>query len=219
MDRPFTDRHDAGRQLAERLARWRDHDDVVVLALPRGGVPVAFEIAVALDAPLDVLPVCKVGMPWQPELAMGAVSSNGTQYVDHRLVREAGITPPRLEAELAKAREELARREAQYRGGRPPVPIAGRVAIVVDDGMATGASLKAAVRALASLSLARIVAALPVAPADAHERLGDAIDELVCVQQPPGFMSVGQYYDDFSQTSDAEVSDLLARAARGSAAH
>lgn len=214
MDRPFTDRRDAGRQLAGCLAAWAGRDDVVVLALPRGGVPVAFEVAAALSAPLDVLPVCKVGVPWQPELAMGALSSNGAQYVDQAMVREAGLDPSRLEYELANAREELARREARYRGGRAPVPVSGRVAIIVDDGMATGASLKAAALALASLQPARIVAALPVAPVDARGRVGEAVDELVCVRQPPGFMSVGQFYDDFGQTSDAEVSELLARGAK-----
>lgn len=214
MDRPFTDRRDAGRQLAGCLAAWAGRDDVVVLALPRGGVPVAFEVAAALSAPLDVLPVCKVGVPWQPELAMGALSSNGAQYVDRAMVREAGLDPSRLEYELANAREELARRDARYRGGRAPVPVSGRVAIIVDDGMATGASLKAAALALASLQPARIVAALPVAPVDARGRVGEAVDELVCVRQPPGFMSVGQFYDDFGQTSDAEVSELLARGAK-----
>lgn len=214
MDRPFTDRRDAGRQLAGCLAAWAGRDDVVVLALPRGGVPVAFEVAAALSAPLDVLPVCKVGVPWQPELAMGALSSNGAQYVDQAMVREAGLDPSRLEYELANAREELARRDARYRGGRAPVPVSGRVAIIVDDGMATGASLKAAALALASLQPARIVAALPVAPVDARGRVGEAVDELVCVRQPPGFMSVGQFYDDFGQTSDAEVSELLARGAK-----
>lgn len=214
MDRPFTDRRDAGRQLAGCLAAWAGRDDVVVLALPRGGVPVAFEVAAALSAPLDVLPVCKVGVPWQPELAMGALSSNGAQYVDRAMVREAGLDPSRLEYELANAREELARRDARYRGGRAPVPVSGRVAIIVDDGMATGASLKAAALALASLQPARIVAALPVAPVDARGRVSEAVDELVCVRQPPGFMSVGQFYDDFGQTSDAEVSELLARGAK-----
>ncbi|HTH59930.1 MAG TPA: phosphoribosyltransferase family protein [Paraburkholderia sp.] len=214
MDRPFTDRRDAGRQLAQRLTGWAGRDDVVVLALPRGGVPVAYEVAAALRASLDVLPVCKVGVPWQPELAMGAVSSNGAQYVDDAMVREAGIAPARFEAQLEHAREELARREALYRGARAPVPVAGRIAIVVDDGMATGASLKAAARALASLGPARIVAALPVAPADARRRIGDAVDELVCARQPPRFLSVGHYYDDFGQTDDTEVSELLDDAAR-----
>jgi len=213
MERLFSDRRDAGRQLADRLAQWAGRDDVVVLALPRGGVPVAFEVADALHAPLDVLPVSKIGVPWQPELAMGALSSNGAQYIDQRLVRDAGLDPSRLQDELAKAREELARRESRYREGRAPVPVAGRIAIVVDDGMATGASLTAAALALASLRPARIVAALPVAPVDARRRVGDAVDELVCVQQPVGFMSVGQFYEDFGQTSDAEVTELLARAA------
>lgn len=219
MDRPFTDRRDAGRQLADRLAAWADRRDVVVLALPRGGVPVAFEVAAALHAPLDVLPVCKIGMPWQPELAMGALSSNGAQYLDDALIRDAGLDPSRLEEELTKAREELTRREALYRGARAPLPVTGQVAIIVDDGMATGASLKAAALALTSLRPARIVAALPVAPVDAARRAGDAIDELVCVQQPAWFMSVGQFYADFGQTSDTEVSELLERAARDPGAH
>ena len=226
MDRPFADRRDSGRQLAQRLAAaWGRRDDVVVLALPRGGVPVAFEVAAALRAPLDVLPVCKVGMPWQAELAIGALSSNGAQYVDRALVREAGISPSQLEDAIDEARAELARREARYRPARPartapgsdsPVEalsVAGRVAIVVDDGMATGASLKAAVLALASLRPARIVAALPVAPPDARGRLGDAVDEFVCVATPPNFMAVGQFYADFGQTSDDEVRALLDRAA------
>ncbi|TDV06093.1 phosphoribosyltransferase [Paraburkholderia caballeronis] len=213
MERLFIDRRDAGRQLAERLGAWAGRDDVVVLGLPRGGVPVAFEVAAALGAPLDVLPVCKVRMPWQPELALGALSSNGAQYIDHQMVRESGIAPSRLDEELEKAREELARREALYRGGRAPAPVAGRIAIVVDDGMATGAALKAAALALAPLRPARIVAALPVAPADGPRRVGDAVDELVCVQMPPNFMSVGQFYRDFEQTSDGEVNELLERAA------
>ncbi|NIE68996.1 phosphoribosyltransferase family protein, partial [Burkholderia sp. Ax-1719] len=152
MERPFTDRRDAGRLLAAQLvAPYGGRRDVVVLALPRGGVPVAFEVAQALDAPLDVLPVCKLGVPWQPELAMGALSSNGAQYVDETLIREAGVSEPQLQSALALARIELGRREARYRGERAPIPVAGRVALLIDDGMATGASLKAAALALASL--------------------------------------------------------------------
>jgi putative phosphoribosyl transferase len=213
MDRPFTDRREAGRLLAQRLAVYKGRRDIVVLALPRGGVPVAFEVATALGAPLDVLPVCKLGTPWQAELAMGALSSNGAQFVDEALVREAGVSAGQLQNAIATARIELGRREARYRGERPPVPVAGRVTLVVDDGMATGASLKAAARALATLGPARIVAALPVAPIDARGRLSGAVDDVVCVLTPQHFFSVGQFYLDFEQVSDEIVRDLLDRAA------
>lgn len=215
MERPFSDRREAGRLLAAPLvAPYGGRRDVIVLALPRGGVPVAFDVALALGAPLDVLPVCKLGVPWQPELAMGALSSNGAQYVDEALIREAGVSEPQLQSALALARIELGRREARYRGERGPLPVAGRVALLIDDGMATGASLKAAALALASLGPARIVAALPVAPADARERLAGVIDDLVCVKMPVSFMSVGQFYADFDQVDDETVRDLLDRAAK-----
>lgn len=213
MERPFIDRRDAGRQLADRLGVYADRHDVVVLGLPRGGVPVAYEVAVALRAPLDVLPVRKLGMPWQPELAMGALSSNGALYVNQDLISEAGVTGAELDDVLSVERAELARREQRYRGDRAPVPVTDRVAVIVDDGMATGASLIAAARALASLHPARIVAAVPVAPIGARDRIGDAVDEFVSLQLPPNFMSVGQFYVDFDQTRDEEVSELLARAA------
>jgi putative phosphoribosyl transferase len=213
MERPFTDRREAGRLLAQHLAPYASRRDVVVLALPRGGVPVAFEVAAALGAPLDVLPVCKLGMPWQAELAMGALSSNGAQFVDEALVREAGVSVAQLQSALATARIELGRREARYRGERPPVSVAGRVALVVDDGMATGASLQAAARALATLGPARIIAAVPVAPALARSRLGNAVDELVSVLSPQHFYSVGQFYLDFDQVGDDTVRELLDEAA------
>ncbi|WP_322008980.1 phosphoribosyltransferase [Paraburkholderia sp. J12] len=213
MERPFTDRREAGRMLAGRLAAYAGRRDVVVLALPRGGVPVAFEVATALDVPLDVLPVCKLGTPWQPELAMGALSSNGAQFVDEALIREAGVSAGQLQSAIATARIELGRREIRYRGERAPVPVAGRVTLVIDDGMATGASLKAAARALATLGPARIVAALPVAPVDARARLGSAVDEVVCVLAPQHFYSVGQFYFDFEQVSDETVRALLDKAA------
>ncbi|MFD1556221.1 phosphoribosyltransferase [Paraburkholderia silviterrae] len=213
MERPFTDRREAGQMLAAQLAPYAGRRDIVVLALPRGGVPVAFEVAEALRAPLDVLPVCKLGMPWQPELAMGALSSNGAQYVDETLIREAGVSEAQLQSALSLARIELGRREARYRGARPPVPVAGRVTLLIDDGMATGASIKAAARALASLGPARIIAALPVAPAGARARLAGAVDDLVCVHTPASFMSVGQFYFDFDQVDDETVRDLLDRAA------
>ncbi len=217
MERPFTDRREAGRLLAAQLAPYAGRRDVVALALPRGGVPVAFEVAQALGVPLDVLPVSKLGTPWQPELAMGALSSNGAQYVNDALIREAGVSEAQLQSALALARIELGRREARYRGERAALPVAGRVALLIDDGMATGASLKAAARALATLGPARIVAALPVAPAGARARLGDAVDDLVCVQTPTSFISVGQFYFDFDQVDDETVRELLDRAANAGA--
>ncbi|WP_233863301.1 phosphoribosyltransferase [Paraburkholderia adhaesiva] len=215
MERPFTDRREAGRMLAQHLGAYAGRRDVVVLALPRGGVPVAFEVAAALGAPLDVLPVCKLGVPWQTELAMGALSSNGAQFVDEALVRETGVSAAQLQSAIATARIELGRRELRYRGERPPTPVAGRVVLIVDDGIATGASLKAAARALASRGPARIIGAMPVAPAGARERLGGAIDDLVCVLTPMQFYSVGQFYLDFEQVDDETVRDLLDRAASG----
>ncbi|MFC5427908.1 phosphoribosyltransferase [Paraburkholderia denitrificans] len=215
MERPFTDRREAGRMLAQRLGAFAGRRDVVVLALPRGGVPVAYEVAAALGAPLDVLPVCKLGTPWQAELAMGALSSNGAQFVDEDLVREAGVSAAQLQSAMALARIELGRREARYRGERPLEPVAGRVTLIVDDGIATGASLKAAARAVASLGPARIIAAMPVAPAGARLRLGGAIDDLVCVHTPLQFFSVGQFYLDFDQVDDDTVRYLLDQAAGG----
>lgn len=216
MERPFTDRRDAGRLLAAQLSAYTDRRDVIVLALPRGGVPVGYEVAQALRVPLDVLPVCKLGLPWQSELAMGALSSNGAQYVDGALVRTAGVSEAQLQSAMALARIELGRREARYRGERAPLAVAGRVAILVDDGMATGASLKAAARALATLGPARIVAALPVAPSDSQDRLGGTVDEFVCVRMPAVFYAVGQFYLDFDQVSDETVRELLDRAAADS---
>ena len=211
MERPFTDRREAGRLLAAQLSAYADRRDVVVLALPRGGVPVGYEVARALRVALDVMPVCKLGVPWQPELAMGALSSNGAQYVDAALVRTAGVSEAQLQSAMALARIELGRREARYRGERAPLAVAGRVAIVVDDGMATGASLRAAARALATLGPARIVAALPVAPAGSQDRLRGTVDEFVCVRMPTAFHAVGQFYGDFDQVSDETVRDLLER--------
>ena len=211
MERVFLNRAEAGRALAGLLGEFAKRDDVVVLGLPRGGVPVAYEVAEALDAPLDVLLVRKLGLPVQPELAMGAIASGGAQYVDHRLMEDAGVTRFEFERVLNEASLELARREELYREGSPPLPVAGRIAIVVDDGMATGATLIVAARALRSQAPARIIAALPVAPADAAFRLADSVDSLVCVLTPRVFYSVGQFYADFSETTDDDVRALLAR--------
>ncbi len=215
MERIFIDRAEAGRVLARQLSAYAKRDDVIVFGLPRGGVPVAFEVAAALGAPLDVLIVRKLGLPVQPELAMGAIASGDAQYVDRHLMQDAGVTQSEFERVLADAKLEMARREQLYREGRPPASVTGRIAIVVDDGMATGATLKAAVRALRSNAPAKIVAALPVAPADAGSRLADAVDDFVCALTPRMFYSVGQFYADFSETTDDEVRALLARAHDG----
>jgi putative phosphoribosyl transferase len=209
MERSFIDRADAGRALAQRLQGYAKRDDVIVFGLPRGGVPVAYEVAAALRAPLDVLLVRKLGVPWQPELAMGAIASGDALYVDRQLVDEVCVSPQQFEQVLAEARLELARRESLYRGGLPAREVGGRIAILVDDGMATGATMLAAAKALRSRAPARIVAALPVAPADAAERLADSVDEFVCVSAPRNFFAVGQFYADFGQTTDDEVRMLL----------
>jgi putative phosphoribosyl transferase len=207
----FDDRRDAGRRLARHLNRFAGRDDVTVLALPRGGVPVAYEVALALGAALDVLVVRKLGVPAQPEFAMGAIASGGAFYLDERTVECIGVTDASLKQVIARERDELARRETLYRGARAPLDVRGRIAIVVDDGMATGATLKAAALSLRKAKPACIVAALPVAPPDAQARVEQIVDELVCVLCPPHFLGVGQFYDNFEQTSDEEVQTLLAQ--------
>ena len=213
MEHIFLNRVAAGRALARHLQSYAQRQDVIVLALPRGGVPVGFEVAAALHAPLDVLLVRKLGVPWQEELAMGAIASGGALYVDRLLMREADVTEAQFEHVLADAQNELARRETLYREQRPALSVEGQIAIVVDDGMATGATLLAALRALRSRSPARIVVALPVAPADGELRLGDAADEFVCALTPRVFFSVGQFYQDFGETTDDDVRGLLASSA------
>ena len=214
MEHRFADRAEAGRVLARQLSTRAGRRDVVVLGLPRGGVPVAFEVAKALGAPLDVLVVRKLGVPMQPELAMGAIASGDALYVDRHLQHETGVTEAEFARVLSQERAELARREALYRDAWPALPVSGRTVIVVDDGMATGATLKVAVEALRANAPAAIIAALPVAPADAAARLGDSVDELVCAMKPQVFFSVGQFYVDVSETADDEVRDRLARAHR-----
>ncbi|MFC0397029.1 phosphoribosyltransferase [Paraburkholderia rhizosphaerae] len=213
MERAFTNRAEAGRALASQLGAYAHRNDVVVLALPRGGVPVAFEVARSLGAALDVLVVRKLGVPWQAELAMGAIASGGALYVDEELLREISLPQSAFDRVLASERAELERREQRYRTPQQtPVGIAGRIAIVVDDGMATGASMKAAIRALRSRGPSKIVAALPVAPPDAAQKLRGEVDEFVCVLTPANFYAVGQFYDDFSETTDDDVRTLLAQA-------
>lgn len=207
----FRDRADAGRALARALARYRGEPDLLVLGLPRGGVPVAAEVARVLGAELDVLVVRKLGVPFQPELAMGAIASGGALARNEDVIRLAGVGAAQFERVRAAEDAELRRREALFRGERPPLRVAGRVVIVVDDGLATGASMRAALVALRGLRPARLVAAVPVASPDAAQRLAGVADEFVCVLAPGSFAAVGQFYEDFGQTTDADVRALLAR--------
>lgn len=214
----YRDRTDAGRQLGERLAEFKDKDDVLVLALPRGGVPVAYEIAIAVNAPLDVLTVRKLGTPGQPELAMGAIASGGVRVMNEEVLRLCGVTAEEIEAVAARELAELARREQAYRGERKLPAIAGKVVILVDDGVATGATMKAAVAALRQIEPARIVVAVPHGAAETIEALASEADEVVCLATPWPYMAVGSWYQNFTQVSDEEVARLLAAADEARAA-
>jgi len=215
----FADRSDAGRRLAEKLGACAGRDDLVVLALPRGGVPVAYEIAAALGAPLDVLVVRKLGAPGQPELAMGAIASGGLRILNDDVVRGLAVPEETIERVAAAERRELARRERACRGGaHEPLDVRGRTAIVVDDGLATGATMHAAVRALRQREPARIVVAVPTAAADGVERLRAEADRVVCLATPEPYIAVGVWYRDFRQTTDEEVRRLLDASRRAGAA-
>ncbi len=209
MALPIPDRSAAGRELAALLGHYRDRDDVIVLALPRGGVPVAAEIAEALEAPLDVLIVRKLGVPGHRELAMGAIASGGVRVLNDDVVRMHGITQQELEAVAREEEAELARRERTYRGERPFPDLRDRSVILVDDGLATGATMMAAVDAVRAQEPARVVVAVPVAPPETIARLRQKVDEVVCPYQPEPFFAIGQWYIDFSQTSDEEVKTIL----------
>jgi predicted phosphoribosyltransferase len=212
MSRPFRDRVDAGKALAGLLGKYAGRPDVIVLALPRGGVPVGYEVARALAAPLDVFIVRKLGVPGQEEYAMGAVASGGVRVLNDEAVRSLGLSNETVDRVTARELEELKRRERLYRGDRPEPDVKGRTVIVVDDGLATGSTMKAAVKALAERGAARIVVAVPVAAADTCQALRREVDEVVCALTPEPFQAVGLWYDNFSQTSDQEVRDLLERA-------
>jgi predicted phosphoribosyltransferase len=199
--------------LAEELADYAGRDDVVVLALPRGGVPVAFEVAAALKAPLDVFLVRKLGAPGQEELAMGAIASGDVVVFNEEVVEAMKVPPEVIEAKIASQRQELARREAVYRGGRPPRDVHGRIVILVDDGLATGSTMRAAVAALRRLEPARVVVAVPVGAPSTCAELDAIADACICAITPDPFRAVGLWYEDFSQTTDEEVGDLLGRSA------
>ena len=209
----FRDRTDAGRQLAAKLAAYADRSDVLVLALPRGGVPVAFEVARELHAPLDVFLVRKLGVPGHEELAMGAIASGGVRVLNEDVVRMLRISDDVIDAVGAEERQELERRERTYRGNRPAPDVRGRTVILVDDGLATGSTMRAAIAALRQQRPARIVVAVPVGAPETCAEFQDEADEAICARTPEPFYAVGLWYGDFSQTTDEEVHDLLERAA------
>lgn len=213
----FQDRHDAGRALARELLPRVELCDAVVLALPRGGVPVACEVASALHLPLDVLVVRKLGLPGQEELALGAVAGSGVRVLNLQVVRAFSIREEEIDAIEDLARREIARREALYRGDRPAIDVQGRSVILVDDGLATGSTMTAAVRSLRQRAR-RIVVAVPVGSRQACDELRREADEVVCLDSPQPFQAVGQFYLDFEQTRDTEVAELLAEAGRSSSA-
>lgn len=213
--RVYQDRRDAGDVLARDLSSYRGQD-VVVLGLARGGVPVAARVARSLHAPLDVFLVRKLGVPQWEELAMGALASGGGVVINDNLVRSLGIGDEAIEAAIARETDELNRRERAYRGDQPPPDLAGRTVILVDDGIATGASMLAAVRAVRGQNPARVVVAVPVGPASACRELAKEADDVVCATMPPGFEAVGQVFADFHQVSDDEVRELLSSGESGS---
>jgi putative phosphoribosyl transferase len=205
----FADRKNAGKQLAEKLSLYRDKAEVIVLGLPRGGVTVAYEIARALHCPLDILIVRKIGFPGNPELAAGAVSETGTVVLNEDIVSGYGVSRTYLERETARQKEEIARRIALYRGGKGVPPLQGKTVILVDDGVATGATAKAAISTLKQEKIAKLVVALPVASREAERQIAPMVDEWVCLQAPAGFWAVGQYYSDFTQVEDEDVVAML----------
>src|SRR5436853_5489176 len=207
----FQNRKDAGQQLAARLSSYAGRSDVVVLALPRGGVPVAYEVAKEVSAPLDIFLVRKLGVPGYEELAMGAIASGGTRVINDDVVRYLNIPGEVIDAVAMEEQRELERRERTYRDNRPPPNVRGRVVILVDDGLATGSTMRAAAAALRKQEPAQIVVAVPVSAPETCEQLRQEVDEIVCAATPEPFRGVGLWYEDFSQTTDEEVRELLKR--------
>lgn len=209
----FHNRADAGRHLAQQLMAFKNRPDVVVLALPRGGVPVALEVARTLHAPLDVFVVRKLGVPGLPELAMGAIATGGVRVLNRNVVHELGLRLEQIDAVTVAETRELERRELAYRGNAPPLRLRGHVVILVDDGLATGASMRAAVIAARQLEASSVVVAVPVAPRSTCAELESEADDVVCPLKPSHFRSIGEWYDDFSQVNDDQVRNLLTEAA------
>ncbi|HLI89223.1 MAG TPA: phosphoribosyltransferase [Ktedonobacteraceae bacterium] len=206
----YHNRSEAGRLLATKLTAYADRPDTLVLALPRGGVPVGYEVAMALHAPLDVFLVRKLGVPGNEELAMGAIASGGVCVLNEGVVRTLNIPDKVIEAVARREQQELERRERLYRDNRPPLDVSNRIVILVDDGLATGATMRAAARTLQQQNPARLVVAVPVAAPEICNEFRNIVDEIICAQTPDPFFGVGWWYDDFSQTSDQQVHDLLA---------
>jgi predicted phosphoribosyltransferase len=214
MERAFANRTEAGRLLAEKLVNYAGRADVIVLGLPRGGVPVAFEVAHRLGAPLDVFIVRKLGVPGFEELAAGAIASGGVRVLNEDVMRSIPHADEAIDAVTIRETAELERREQIYREGRPPPELRDRIVILVDDGLATGATMRAAVKGLRERGTAKIVVAVPVGPPDTCHELEERADEAICLSTPAFFQAVGQYYEDFSQTSDEDVRELLSQAAQ-----
>src|SRR4051812_19867388 len=212
MDRRFTTRREAGEKLASLLTSYANQKDVLVLALPRGGVPVAYEVARALGAPLDVFIVRKLGVPGHEELAMGAIASGGVRVLNDDVLRHIPVPKPAIEAVAKREQAGLVRREAGYRGSKPPLDVRGKTVVVVDDGLATGSTMRAAVRALRAMDAGSIIVAVPVAARDTCEEFRAEVDDIVCLRTPEPFQAVGLWYEDFAQTTDEEVHELLAGA-------
>lgn len=217
--RPYRDRSEAGQRLAAELSEFRSRPDVLVLALPRGGVPVGYEVAHGLSAPLDVLVVRKLGLPFQPELAMGAIASGGVRILNHEVVDTLGIPSKVIDTVAAQELSELERREHQYRGRRQAADPQGRTAILIDDGLATGSSMRAAIAAVRQRGAASVVVAVPVGARSTCQEIARLAHRFVCPLQPPMFMAVGEWYDDFDQVSDEEVRLLLESAPAASPIH
>jgi len=215
----FTDRRHAGRVLASRLTKYAGRDDVIVLALPRGGVPVAYEVASALNAPMDVFLVRKLGTPGHRELAMGAIASGGVRVVNEDVVRWYGISEAAIDRIAREEQEELERRERAYRDDRPAPDLTNRIVVLIDDGLATGSTMRAAVQAVRARCPARVVIAVPVGAPQTCAELAVSADEVICARMPEPFSAVGQWYLNFEQTDDAEVRELLQKSGATPQAH